>query len=122
MNVRFFDEHIKRFVEELTMPTSAKVFRTFELLDRFGHQLGMPHSKHIGHQLFELRTRGAQEVRIFYVFHKDSAVLLHGYIKKSLKIPQKELSIAHQKVHALDPVRSSSPLRPFGRATRGRDF
>ena len=104
MNVRFFDEHIKQFVNELAIPTSAKVFRIFELLERFGHQLGMPHSKHISRRLFELRTRGKQEVRIFYAFRKDSAVLLHGYIKKSSKIPEKELSLAHQKLGALDSI------------------
>lgn len=86
------------------MPTSAKVFRMFELLDRFGHELGMPHSKNIGGGLYELRIRGIQEVRLFYAFHKGVALLLHGFIKKSQRIPGKEMKIVRQKLDALDKI------------------
>lgn len=104
MEVRFFDEKVKRFVNDLEMPTAAKVFRMFELLERFGHILGMPHSKHIGDGLFELRARGTQEIRLFYTFHKGAAIVLHGFIKKSQRIPKKELKIAQQKLSTLDRI------------------
>lgn len=104
MDVVFFDKKVKRFVNDLEMSTAAKVFRMFELLEKFGHALGMPHSKHIRNGLFELRARGTQEVRIFYAFYKDAAMLLHGFFKKSQRTPTKELKIALQKLSTIDKI------------------
>ncbi|MDO8505665.1 MAG: type II toxin-antitoxin system RelE/ParE family toxin [bacterium] len=104
MEVRFFDGKVKKFVNDLEMPTSAKVFRMFEMLERFGHTLGMPYSKHIGGGLCELRVRGIREVRIMYTFHKNMAVLLHGFIKKSQRIPSGELEKARKKLSTLDRI------------------
>lgn len=104
MDVVFFDKKVKQFVNNLEMPTAAKVFRMFELLERFGHTLDMPHSKHIGDGLFELRARGTREVRVLYTFHKGMAILLHGFIKKSQRIPAKEIKIATQKLSTLDKI------------------
>ncbi|EKD32928.1 MAG: hypothetical protein ACD_76C00114G0005 [uncultured bacterium] len=100
----FFDEKLDKFVAALEKPTISKVLRMLELLEQFGNLLGMPHSKKVGDRLFELRVRGQQEVRIFYSFHKGTAVLLHGFIKKSDRIPTKELAIALQKLHSLDTL------------------
>ena len=102
MEVKFFDSKLENFLSGLEKLTIAKVVRTVELLKESGHQLGMPHSKYIGHRLFELRVRGDQEVRIFYTFYLNLVMLLHGYVKKSQRIPSKELDIAHQKLEALD--------------------
>jgi len=76
--------------------------RSIDLLERFGCDLQMPHSKKIKNNLFELRIRGQQEVRIFYTFHQQQIILLHGFIKKSQKILKKELDLALQKMRGLD--------------------
>lgn len=104
MDVVLFDKKVKQFVNDLEMPTAAKIFRMFELLERFGHTLGMPHSKYIDKGLFELRIRGTQEIRILYTFHKGAAILLHGFIKKAQHIPRKELEQARQKLSTLDKI------------------
>ena len=104
MEVRFFDEKIEQFINSLEKPTIAKVLRTIDLLKRYGHQLGMPHSKKIDHWLFELRVRGRQEVRIIYIFRGENFVLLYGFVKKSQKIVNKELGTARQKLRALDTI------------------
>ncbi|KKU11687.1 MAG: Phage derived protein Gp49-like protein (DUF891) [Parcubacteria group bacterium GW2011_GWC2_45_7] len=101
MEVQFFDEKIEQFIDDLEKQTIAKVLRTIDLLKQFGHQLGMPHSKKIDHRLFELRVKGQQEVRIFYTFHRDTVFLLHGFVKKSQKIPEKKLRTAHQNYRRL---------------------
>lgn len=102
MEVQFFDKRVKNFIKDLEFTTSAKVFRTIELLEKFGNNLGMPHSKHIGGGLFELRVRGQQEVRFLYAFYKGAAVLLNGFLKKSQKIPKNEIETARQKLSTLD--------------------
>lgn len=82
---------VEIFLSSLHEKEIAKVIRTVELLEEFGNGLGMPHSRHMADGLLELRVRGVREIRIFYCFHKDKAVLLHGYIKKTQKTLDKEL-------------------------------
>lgn len=89
--------NIEKFISALEKPTLAKVLRTIDLLEKFGRKLGMPHSKKISSNIFELRTRGHQETRIFYCFHNGAAYLLHGFIKKTQKTPKKELDAAKNK-------------------------
>mgnify|MGYP000663425715 CR=1 FL=1 len=60
--------------------------------------------KKIKDKLFELRILGKIEVRIFYMFNKSKIILLHGFIKKSQKIPKKELRYALNKMNELDKV------------------
>ena len=88
------DIKVEEFIRSLEKLAIAKVVRTIDLLETFGNNLGMPHSKKVAEKLFELRISGRQEIRIFYTFHKGSACLLHGFIKKSRKTPQRELNNA----------------------------
>ncbi|OGL65993.1 hypothetical protein A2753_02015 [Candidatus Uhrbacteria bacterium RIFCSPHIGHO2_01_FULL_47_11] len=92
---------VEVFIASLEKPTIAKVLRTIDLLERFGHQLGMPHSKRVNRDLHELRIRGQQEVRIFYTLKRGSAYLLHGFIKKSPRIPLREIEQAERKMRGL---------------------
>ena len=92
---------IEKFIESLDDDTIVKVVRTIELLKTFGHDISMPYSKKITANIFELRIRGRQEVRIFYTFYKNSACLLHGFVKKTPKIPAKELKTAQIKLRLL---------------------
>ena len=102
MKARVFDNSIEKFISSLGKKTGPKVVRTIGLLEEYGPKLGMPHSRKVRDNIFELRVRGIQEVRILYIFHKGSAVLLHAFLKKSQKIPQKELRVALQRVKTID--------------------
>jgi len=104
MEIRIFDVSLENFIKSLQKPTIAKVLRTIDLLEKFGQKLGPPHTKKISARLFELRVSGKQEVRIFYSFYKSQIFLLHGFVKKSQKIPQKEIKAAFQKLKLLDRV------------------
>lgn len=64
MNIRFFDSRLEKFIHSLNEATIAKVLRTIDILEMFGHKLALPHSKKVHAELFELRIRGKQEVRI----------------------------------------------------------
>jgi len=71
----------------------------FRLLREFGIALGMPHARHIGGKLWELRS-GA--IRLFYfVFTDRRLVILHGYRKRSGKAPKQEIEIAIQRMEEL---------------------
>ncbi len=104
MIVHFFNDELERFIQDLEKPTIAKVLRTVDLLERFSHDLGMPHSKKIAPRLYELRIRGQQEIRIFYTFHQNAIILLHGFVKKSQQLPRRELGLAYRRLRTLDTL------------------
>ena len=104
MKARAFDNKLGKFIASLEKSTGPKVVRSIELLEEFGPELGMPHSRKVRDNIFELRIRGIQEVRIFYTFHKDSIILLHGFVKKSQKTPKKELDLALRRAKTIDKI------------------
>jgi len=102
MPVKIFDSSLEKFIGGLEKATIAKVLRSIDLLEKFGCNLQMPHSKKIKNNLFELRIRGQQEVRIFYTLRQTQIILLHGFIKKSQKISKKDIDLALRKITGLD--------------------
>ena len=104
MEIKFFDNSVKKLIQSLEKPTIAKVLRTIDLLEEFGHSLGLPHTKKLMPDLFELRIRGLQEVRILFTFRERGAVLLHGFIKKSMKIALRDIKVAQARLKRLDSI------------------
>lgn len=89
------------FTRTLQKHTYPRVLKTITLLRNFGYFLRMPYSKRILKDLYELRIRGEQEVRIFYTIAGDEAFLIYGIIKKSDKIPRKDLEVALKRISYL---------------------
>ena len=102
MVVKSFDRHVEEFMSDFNDHTSARIARTVGMLERCGHLLRMPYSKNIAPRLLELRTKGNPSIRIFYTFYRGEVLLLHAYIKKSQKIPHKELQHAMNKLSIVD--------------------
>lgn len=94
MEIVFFDSKLEKFIFTLEKSTIAKFRRIVLLLAKYRRNLGMPYSKRIDANLYELRIKGTQEVRVFYIFYSNKIVLIHAFIKKSQKIPRTELNLA----------------------------
>lgn len=56
----------------------------------------MPVSRSLGDSLFELRILGNTHVRLFYCFYNDCVYVLHGVIKKTNAINEKDLKHAKE--------------------------
>lgn len=82
---------VEGFINSLEKPTIAKIIQDLELLEQHSFLLSMPYSKKIAPDLFELRTRGKQEIRLFYTFKNKQIIVFYGFIKKTQKTPLKEL-------------------------------
>ena len=91
-----YEGGVKKFIDLVQISTKAKLTRAVRLMIEYGPDLGMPLSRKIDSQLYELRIRGTQEVRIFYTYFKKTIVMLHGFVKKTQKIPRRELEKAHK--------------------------
>ena len=95
-------EEVKTFLQTLEEKTFAKALRMIDLLEEFGINLRMPHSKPMGRGLHELRVRGSQEVRLIYAFRGNTAVIVYAFSKKSQRIPQREFEYAFKLLKGLD--------------------
>lgn len=89
---------IEKFIYQLQKPTIAKILRTIDLLETYGLTLGMPHSKRIEPNIYELRIRGQEEIRILYTSKNGIFYLLNAFKKKSRQTPVKELELARQRL------------------------
>ncbi|MDR3642366.1 MAG: type II toxin-antitoxin system RelE/ParE family toxin [Candidatus Doudnabacteria bacterium] len=115
----YTDLQVEKFTRSLQRQAGTKIVRTIELLETFGHNLTMPHSKKVAKNLFELRIKGQQEIRIFFTFYDNAAHLLHCYVKKQQKIPEKELEQALRKLGLCHGKSIMSSLRQFKNVTLG---
>ena len=89
---------VAEFIERLEKPTIAKVLRTLDLLEEFGADLGMPHSRAMGEGVFELRARGKQDIRLFYAFRGGAAHIVHGFMKKTPATPRHVLVLVKKRL------------------------
>ena len=101
MFIKTSDE-VEKFIYNLQKPAKSKVSRYLELLEDYGFNLKMPYSKRIAVDLYELRVCGQQEVRIFYTIKNGTVFLLHGFIKKTNKIPVREIRTSLNRLNNLD--------------------
>jgi|SRR3990172_13392669 len=87
---------VGKFIEGLPEEDRALVRARVTFLEEVGNALREPHSESLGGGLFELRIRSR---RILYCFMPGRRiVLLHGFTKKTQKIPKREVNIAYGRM------------------------
>ena len=91
------DKPVEELIKSLDQITIAKTAHQIELLEKYGSYLGMPHARKLIPDLYELRIRGKEEIRIVYAFIKRNIYLLHAFKKKTQKIPAKEIETAKKR-------------------------
>lgn len=96
MEIFYHNKTIKKFIDSLDSNSKKQVVKNLELLEEYGYEIGLPHSKSIGNGLFELRCISSG-VRFLYIYHNNSALILNGFVKKVDKIPQKEINLAKNR-------------------------
>ena len=94
------DIPVEDFLLALTPKMRAKAYSDILLLKQLGINIREPFSKAIQGDryrgLFELRVKFSSDItRVFYFIHeKNTFVLLHGFVKKTNKTPERELNKA----------------------------
>ena len=65
-------------------------------MEAHGPNLGMPHTRALGGGLFEIRAKADEGIGrgFFCTMVGQQIVILHGFIKKTDKIPKREINIA----------------------------
>jgi phage-related protein len=97
--IDYYSEDVRLEIEALPVGIRASYARLTELLEEFGLELRMPHSRAMGGGLFELRPRGREGIaRVFYCTNVGrKIIILHSFIKKTNETPKRELDIARRR-------------------------
>jgi phage-related protein len=97
--IDYYSEDVRLEIEALPVGIRASYARLAELLEEFGLELRMPHSRAMGNGLFELRPRGREGIaRVFYCTKVGrKIIILHSFIKKTNDTPKRELDIARRR-------------------------
>jgi phage-related protein len=92
-------EPVKEWIKDLT-PANRKIIgrdiKTVEL----GWPIGMPVCRPLDKGLYEVRSTlecGNIEARVIFCLEGNTMLLLHSFIKKSQKTPQKEIDLAFNR-------------------------
>ncbi len=99
-NIIFYSDKVQQEIMSLPKTLAAKYAGLSKLMLEYGSNLGLPYTKSMGDGLFELRLKGQEGIaRVFYctVINKQ-IIMLHSFIKKTDKIPKKELDIAVKRM------------------------
>lgn len=92
-SVEFLNETAEAEFDVFPVDIKAKVAHMSKLIEEFGLQnVGGPYVKHVQGKIWEIR---ASQGRCLYVTAQvKRVIILRSFIKKSQKIPKKELEIA----------------------------
>ncbi|NTW54014.1 MAG: type II toxin-antitoxin system RelE/ParE family toxin [Chlorobaculum sp.] len=98
--IEYFHPSIKADINGWPKSIKADFRKISLLLVEYGPQVRMPHTKAMGDGLFEMRPQGRDGIgRVFYCYVKGKKIIiLHSFIKKTQKTPQKELQLARKRL------------------------
>lgn len=98
--VTFYSEGVEAEIQALARGFVGRFLRYAERMEIYGPDLGMPHTRPMGEGLFELRLKAAEGIaRVFFcTVIGRKIVVLHQFVKKSEKTPNREIRIARSRM------------------------
>jgi phage-related protein len=106
LSVRFFRtssgaEPVRKWLKELTDDQKKAIGEDIKTA-QYGWPVGMPLIRKLDMNLWEVRTRMPEGIaRVIFTVAGNTLILLHGFIKKSQKIPQDEITTAKTRMKQL---------------------
>jgi phage-related protein len=106
--IQYFNEAVQKDILALPLRLAVRYVALTERMTRNGPNLGEPHTKALEFGLFELRLKGAEGIaRVFYcTIIERQIVMLHAIVKKTDKIPHRELRLARNRMKELKNAHS----------------
>ena len=91
-------EPVREWLKSLSIKDKKVIGEDIKTV-QFGWPLGMPLVRKLEPGLWEVRSNtSAGTARVLFTIQGDIMVLLHGFIKKSPKIPLDDLSVARKRL------------------------
>jgi len=98
--VEILDRRVERELDELAADVRQRFLRIAELIERHGPAgVHEPYVKHLDGKLWEMRMKGKDGIAraIYITAHGERVVVLHAFVKKTQKTPQRALEIARER-------------------------
>ena len=102
-SIIYYSEQVQEDIMSLPDTLQARYIGLTQRMLEYGPNLGLPHTDAFGGGLFELRLKGGEGIaRVFFcTMVEQEIVMLHSFIKKTQKTPEKELKIAKSRMKEL---------------------
>ena len=93
---------VREYLDALQPGPKARILRNLQLLAEFGPDLGWPYISKVRGKLWELRTTygGKQYRMLFALIPASRIIVLHGFQKKTQKLPDREIALAEKRLLA----------------------
>ena len=97
-------EVIVDFIDSFSNKIVIKIRSDIRLLKEYGLSLlATSKVKKIKKNLYELRIKSSVQIRLFFVFiNPDIFLIVHGFVKKTNKTPEKEIDLAIGRIKEFD--------------------
>lgn len=98
--VSFYNEKVEKQTLKFPKSILANFLHIVEMIEKFGPNLGRPHTAPMGDGLFEIRAKGKEGIgrSLFCMMKGKEIVILHSFVKKTQKTPKKELETAQKRL------------------------
>ena len=96
----YFNARVQKELEAWPVSIYADFVRLAGLIEMYGPDLRMPHSRAMGDGLFELRCKGEAGIgrAFFCTVVGQKVIILHAFIKKTQETPPAQLRRARQRL------------------------
>lgn len=98
--ITFYSAKVEK--ETLSFPKGilANLLHILEMIEELGPDLGKPYTAPMGKGLFEIRAKGKEGIgrSLFCTVKGKEIIILHSFIKKTQRTPQKELDLARKRM------------------------
>ena len=107
-SIEYYSEAVEGEILDLLDTLAARYIVLTRRMTAIGANLGPPHTESFGEGLFELRLKGADGIaRVFFcTLIGRRIMMLHSFIKKSQKTPQRELEVARKRMKEVKDANS----------------
>jgi len=103
IKVIFYETHagnrpVREWLSSLCLDDKKIIGEDMKTVE-YGWPVGMPVCKSIGNGLYEVRSNltDGKIARVIFMIEQGYMILLHSFIKKTQKIPKKDLELAKKR-------------------------
>jgi phage-related protein len=95
------NEPVREWLQSLTREEKKSIGEDIKTIQS-GWPLGMPLIRKLESDLWEIKSYlKNRTARVLFTIIEDNMILLHGFIKKSQKIPKQDLQLARKRIQDL---------------------
>ena len=103
------NEPVKEFILNQSDGAIGEILHVFDLLYRFNLSLGKPYVEKVEGRIWELRIKHSSDFYriLYFTFSGKKFILLHALVKKSDKLPTRDIQLAIKRMNEYESQHST---------------